>query len=549
MNEQSAHEQLSAYLDDELSPKERTVVESLLEESAAARQELAELRQVRELLLSLPPDSLTDTFPAEVLHACEQRMLLDDVRPASTEPVPATKSKRSRYAVWAWGGGLVASIAIVGVTMTWWNPDSAMMDMAMNRESEMTPEHALPEVDELMPISRNHEFEKGVAEEEAEFSDSVAMRAPDAFAGSAAGNALSELAPSSAAPEQPLPAEGSLGMAGATGPRPSAMKMSAADPAPLSLPADGPKAPRNPNLAFKDNLKTAQVGQVVRALQRQDDNVIVVELTVVDRRQGLEDLQLLLARHRIPVEQSRDDLEGAEADGVQRKRAEMPHELVAVHVQAPSERLQAALAELRSAAAVDEIKQRASISPMQLALASNQDRYALEQKQVDPEPFDKNRVQNLSKPAKKMVRSRPVTEPANEEPAAEAESVADTADEVKREVAVVLDARQRRLTVSDNILTSNAEPGTGSGFGGAARVPPKPNEPAEAPAMADADSPSQRPSPTAFRMRNEPARRQLPKADELTAPKSSRHPVQLLFVLVSRDPQPPPPPLPDDAGA
>ena len=554
MNEQSAHDQLSAYLDDELSPQERTVVESLLAESAAARQELAELRQVRELLIALPPESLAETFPAEVLHACEQRMLLDDVRPASAESSQTSMSKRSRFAAWAWIGGLVASIAIVGITMTWWNPNSTM-DMAMSTEREIAPQRTTAEFDELMPISRNADAEHSTVEESPDGFDNVAVRSDDPFVKSMAG----EMAPGSASDS--VPAEAALGMAGSSDPRPSAMKpsamkLSASDTVPSPRSAAAPTAPFEPNLAFKDNLKTAQVGQVVRALQRRDDKVIVVELTVVDRRQGLEALQLLLARHRIPVEPSEDELERTEtaAEGnpsmPTKKPTGMPNELVAVHVQAPSERLQAALAELRSAAAVAEIKQRPSISPMQLASAVNHDRYGLEQKQADGEPSDKRRAFNFPEPTKKMTRNRLPATPTNDEPAAEAESVADSADHVKREVAVVLDARQRRLTVSDEILTPNNRT-SGGGLGGAAAGPAKPIESAESPTLADAGSPRQRPAPTAFRMRNEPARKQGPKVDDLKASASelSGHPVELLFVLVSQDPQPPPPPLPDDAGA
>jgi hypothetical protein len=55
-------------------------------------------------------------------------------------------------------------------------------------------------------------------------------------------------------------------------------------------------------LEFKPGLEKAQIGEVVDALDRSDDRVSVVRLTVVDRQEGLETLQFLLSKHSIPIE-------------------------------------------------------------------------------------------------------------------------------------------------------------------------------------------------------------------------------------------------------
>ncbi|WP_166828330.1 anti-sigma factor [Thalassoroseus pseudoceratinae] len=560
MNEQSAHEQLSAYLDDELSPEERAVVESLLAESPAARQELAELRQVRELLISLPSDSLAETFPAEVLHACEQHMLLDDVRPAAPQSDPQPKSKRSRLAVWAGMGGLLASVVLVGITMSWWNSGGEMMDMAMNSDRESAATRTLP--DELMPISRTGEAEHGVSEE-AELTDSVvmqesfpppqALRAPAGVESDAEREMAPMLARSKVAPSATM-----SDMAGAAPEQPRELKKMAVEGSPaaasaaetLSLPADA-------NLAFKDDLKTAQVGEVVRALQRQNDQVIVVELTVVDRRQGLEDLQLLLARHRIPLDRPAEKLATAKTDSpqTQSNSPKTPNALLAVHVEAPSDRLQAALAELRSAAAVAEIKQRPSISPTQLAMASDNDQFVREGKPFAAQSADKPRTQPFAGPMRKSAARRALSEPEIEEssakpdriPATEVESVD---DQTERKVELASRARQRRLIVRNEVLVPSDKRGAGSvGIGGAMGASALRQAPGKPAAAADTGFGGEEAPRPPGRMRVKSSPRSLAKANELKASAQSERPVQLLFILVSQDPQPPPPPLPEDAGA
>ena len=74
-------------------------------------------------------------------------------------------------------------------------------------------------------------------------------------------------------------------------------------------------------------------------------------------------------------------------------------------------------------------------------------------------------------------------------------------------------------------------------------------KPASPSGVADADSSQSDPAKTAFRMRVQAPQRFMVKAPGQENAVRGGQPVQLLFVLVSQDRQPPPPPLPDDAGA
>lgn len=78
------YEQISAYLDGELSEKERAEVERLLERDAEARRILAELRQTARLLGSLPKERLS-AGAAEALNArMERESLFGDGTTRST---------------------------------------------------------------------------------------------------------------------------------------------------------------------------------------------------------------------------------------------------------------------------------------------------------------------------------------------------------------------------------------------------------------------------------------------------------------------------------
>ncbi|HPZ84708.1 MAG TPA: zf-HC2 domain-containing protein, partial [Thermogutta sp.] len=67
------NERLSAYLDGELSPQERQIVEKLLASDSAARQLVEELRAQRELIRQLPRFPIPRDLSRSVIALAEER--------------------------------------------------------------------------------------------------------------------------------------------------------------------------------------------------------------------------------------------------------------------------------------------------------------------------------------------------------------------------------------------------------------------------------------------------------------------------------------------
>ena len=103
---------LSAYLDGECTPEERAGLDAHLATSAAWQRDLAEVREVRDLLRSEAvvemPEGMLDEIIAAV--AAEDVPLAED---APIAPVADLETKRrSKGRVAAWVGGMAAAAAI-----------------------------------------------------------------------------------------------------------------------------------------------------------------------------------------------------------------------------------------------------------------------------------------------------------------------------------------------------------------------------------------------------------------------------------------------------
>lgn len=119
-------------------------------------------------------------------------------------------------------------------------------------------------------------------------------------------------------------------------------------------------APKPPNeLLFDSTPDNAEVGQILSAIDTSGDQAVVVRLTVVDIQQGLTSLRLLLQKHEIasvdlPSDKARRDAGDGQPAG---ESLAQGGQLVSVVVQASSEQMSQAMAELR----------REVVSEMQLA--------------------------------------------------------------------------------------------------------------------------------------------------------------------------------------
>lgn len=106
MNQPISEELLSAYLDGELSPAERADVERSLEESPGLREHLEELAEICRAVRSLHCPCAPEDLRHDVLRAVSQR----DAR----SPAPAVRKPLRR--AWIWSGvgtALAACVAIV----------------------------------------------------------------------------------------------------------------------------------------------------------------------------------------------------------------------------------------------------------------------------------------------------------------------------------------------------------------------------------------------------------------------------------------------------
>src|SRR5438046_797719 len=103
-------EQLSAYLDGELSDAERTKVEAFVSRDPEARQLLSELRAMTQELHGLPRAKASDRLLEGVRTRLERRALLD----GRGDPAPAASSARAHG--WRWVAA-AAVIALAFVTL------------------------------------------------------------------------------------------------------------------------------------------------------------------------------------------------------------------------------------------------------------------------------------------------------------------------------------------------------------------------------------------------------------------------------------------------
>jgi negative regulator of sigma E activity len=105
-------EQLSAYLDGELAERERKPLEAHLVNCTDCQRELAELRQVRQLLHALPTPALPRSFalPVPAEEPAPVRRAAHSPAPSAT-PSAGRGGRLARAAQWT--GGLAASIGLL----------------------------------------------------------------------------------------------------------------------------------------------------------------------------------------------------------------------------------------------------------------------------------------------------------------------------------------------------------------------------------------------------------------------------------------------------
>jgi hypothetical protein len=113
---------------------------------------------------------------------------------------------------------------------------------------------------------------------------------------------------------------------------------------------------RETALMLPANLKTAQVGDVVEALQQDGQQVAVVRLTVVNQVEGLDGVQSLLVRNTSRTLQNVDEIKRLRQQFVAAKSAEVsksavpqaPGDLICVYVEGSREEMLGVLSDLQN---------------------------------------------------------------------------------------------------------------------------------------------------------------------------------------------------------
>ena len=240
---------LSAFHDGEMTPAERAAVEQRLAASADARCELSEFKQISALLKELPRDRLPSEFPQQVLQAIEREMLIPS---QPVDPTDAARTSSSRR--WIGAAAVLTSAAGLLLLVRALDDRAGRDVMQGQRLAGVQNVPAAPvEVAADSPVLMAAD-------------DSVSLdRKSDVAAGTAGQNSVVA----------------------------NALRNTFTR-ARIAGGASGDKF-----VLDQSALRTADVGEVVRAIeQTEGDEVAVVFLTVVDRQEGLNGLQLLLTKNR-----------------------------------------------------------------------------------------------------------------------------------------------------------------------------------------------------------------------------------------------------------
>ncbi|MCX7419331.1 MAG: hypothetical protein NT013_07315 [Planctomycetia bacterium] len=334
-----ADDLLSAYYDGESTPAERAVVEQQLTDHANIRRELSQIGQVSALLKELPRRTLPTEFPQQVLKVIEREMLIPSER-SQEDDTDATSVGRLNSSV-------VRLSAADSSPRRWLVGSVAVLTSAAGLLLMVT-----------MFGSRPEKRTGGAPQLAGEFGHSRS------FGG--ASTPASEIADAGPAPldqaELPLSKSFSLADSSVAGPggtprgAVAAMKTKSSVLPPVAA-FDAPRATDSVANLFlnQETLKSAEIGDVVEALQTLDDEIAVVRLTVVDRQQGVDQLQLLFAKNQIdadaaaPVFAKNKSFAAKSADSSKRDETattNQTEQLMAVYVESNSEHLSAALQEL-----------------------------------------------------------------------------------------------------------------------------------------------------------------------------------------------------------
>ncbi|MBT6154525.1 MAG: hypothetical protein HOL01_19975 [Planctomycetaceae bacterium] len=383
-NESNKHELLSAYFDGELSPEDRQRAEQMLEESVDARRDIDGVAELSELVKSLP----TEPAPVELLPAVMRQAERETLLPTDIAPPVASKVSSKSWMTVIGSIAAAAAAVLVAVqmlpTMTSGPTASSVVDaspggtiVADNRTSQFGDDQF--EIAESSP--QPMAFDKSSPNEQVAFGRGDLPMAESPMAGAPAG-ARPEIARSfkrGAVPSAPAETRSAGRLAGGE---------------PESLPGQPGKGGA-PSIAAKealsfnaDLLQNARQGDVLQFFSTSETKVTTYMVTVVDVKQALNQMQVLLARNDIPAHMVENDVEPKESSAVEGKptggkkdnpadesgaknndAAKQPERLFAVYVETTPDRFTSALKDLLHDKIFAELHPKPPVDELQIEVA------------------------------------------------------------------------------------------------------------------------------------------------------------------------------------
>tara|TARA_R110002111_G_scaffold168038_2_gene233930 strand:+ start:32124 stop:33761 length:1638 start_codon:yes stop_codon:yes gene_type:complete len=348
------NEKLSAYFDHEASPEARRELESLLENSAAARQELHEIGEISRLLQETATESAPPELASSIRRRIEQETLLAETAPSAVKRTPSLLRYRIAVAVSA-----CSSIAALVLFVLLMNiPDPALQFAASDLRAPHSPSQ--PGAETTFMLHKNTPADSYTSSDSLKTGMQgepvVTTPVPPVASYSAGSRRSDDLASNEA-----LVANGSMTRKrkGDFSVRNTFAEKKVAENLPKIAMAVEPTASGLPGHIPVD---TIRIGDVLPYFHDIEGKVAVIEVRVVDVKQALGTMELLLARNNIPVNQRKqseverqlqgtDSLKTKTADQKNRKAQQADDsetELFAVYVEATDAQLTSALQDFQT---------------------------------------------------------------------------------------------------------------------------------------------------------------------------------------------------------
>jgi hypothetical protein len=283
MDYHESQELISAYLDGALSPKEKAEAERLLDASSELRADLDDFARISELLRGLPRESAPPELAAAVRHQARAKALL------SSELVAPRRSLRREFV-----SGLVGAAATIAAVIVFLpalqrkEPQELMVGIS-DRTSGIAP--AQRPAEELALFAQG---ESGRIAEGQEFGAAALRRESSEAEGLYEAKSPAEMpsAPAPAATANASPEDESNGTklaadfdADGIAPMTAALKRG----------IDGRV------LASGVSPEAIRIGDLLPYFEKNADGVSVVELTVLDKQQCADQIELLCKRSQFSV--------------------------------------------------------------------------------------------------------------------------------------------------------------------------------------------------------------------------------------------------------